>query len=425
MRSDGEGLHAKRVKVLHVITHLGVGGATDNTLMTLAGHRRDRYEVHLAAGILSDSDNYTEWRNRAEDAADVTFRLPDLRREFSPLADLRAIRALSKLIREQQYDVVHTHCSKAGFLGRIAARRASCPVVVHTCHAFAWQVADAGSKSTPRRLLSSAARRVFLQMDRYAATLSDALITVSDLNRKMAVAVGLAPAEKLTTIHSGIDLTASKDAPSRDDLCRSLGLDPSQPVVGTVGRLATQKDPLTFVRAAKLVLDRKPAAQFIMIGNGPLEREVKEAVGSDLGIRMLGHREDVREILTVLHAFVLSSRWEGLGRALTEAVGTGIPVAATAVDGIPELISHGVTGLLSPPGDAEALADNILWLLDHRDEALRMAERARTRVVREWGVDQMVQQIEALYEDLLEARGVSGSASPSSGEASSRRIATS
>jgi glycosyltransferase involved in cell wall biosynthesis len=385
------------VKVLHVITHLGVGGATDNTLMTVAGHSRDRYEVHLAAGVLSPSDNYVEWRERAEEDADAFFSIPTLRRELRPLQDFRAVRDLVKLIQEQEYDVVHTHCSKAGFVGRIAAHRARCPVVVHTCHAFAWQVAESGQESTLRRWVSRMTRRAFLELDRYAARLSDSLITVSDLNKDMAVEVGLAPLEKFTTIHSGIDLTAGTTPRGRDALSRSLGLDPSRPILGTVGRLATQKDPVMFVEAAKLVLERRPDAQFLMIGDGPLEEEVRQAIGDASGIQMLGYRSDVRELLTLF----LSSRWEGLGRALTEAVGTGIPVAATEVDGIPELITHGVTGRLSPPGDAEGLAESILWILDHPDEARRMAEGARSRVLQEWGVDQMVHQIEHLYGSLL------------------------
>jgi glycosyltransferase involved in cell wall biosynthesis len=304
------------------------------------------------------------------------------------------------LIEAEQYDIVHTHCSKAGFLGRIAARRAGCPLVVHTCHAFAWQVADAGSTSPLRGMVSRAASRVFFAMDRYAATLSDALITVSDLNKEMAIDAGLAPAEKFTTIHSGIDLTAGEDGPSREELCEALELEPSRPIFGTVGRLAKQKDPVMFVRAAKRVLDERPEAQFIMIGNGPLEDEVRRAIGGEPCIKMLGHREDVPHLLNLLDGFILSSRWEGLGRALTEAVSKAIPVAATEVDGIPELITHGLTGRLSPPGDHEALAANIVWILDHRDEALRMARKARAKVVAGWGADQMVRQIESLYDRL-------------------------
>ncbi len=396
----GEG---NRVKVLHLITHLGVGGATDNTLMTVAGHRRDRYEVHVAFGVLAPGENYTEWRDRAEEGADATFCVPELRRNLNPLGELRAIRALADLIKAEQYDIVHTHCSKAGFLGRIAARRAGCPIVVHTCHAFAWQVADTQSVSV-RGLVTGAARRAFFEMDRYAATLSDALITVSDLNKDMAIDAGLAPPEKFTTIHSGIILTPPQDAPSREELCRRLDLEPTRPIFGTVGRLAKQKDPLMFVSAAKRVLEERPEAQFLMIGNGPLEEEVRRAIGDEPCIRMLGHREDVPELLTLLDGFVLSSRWEGLGRALTEAVSRGIPVAATAVDGIPELIVDGVTGRLSRPGDPEGLAANIVWILDHREEALSMARQARVKVVAEWGVDQMVRQIESLYERLLQER---------------------
>ena len=255
-----------------------------------------------------------------------------------------------------------------------------------------------------RRWLSSAARRVFLEMDRYAARLSDSLITVSDLNKEMAVRVRLAPLEKFTTIHSGIDLTPAAHAPGREELCKSLDLDPARPILGTVGRLAKQKDPVMFVHAAKRVLEQRSDVQFVMIGNGPLEAEVRDVIGSESSIRLLGHREDVGELLTLLDAFVLSSRWEGLGRALTEAVGKGIPVAATEVDGIPELITHGETGRLSPPGDPEELAKNILWILEHREEALEMASRAQVRVLEEWGADQMVRQIEDLYENLLDVR---------------------
>ena len=402
----------KRVKVLHVITHVGVGGATDNTIMTVAGLPRDRYEVDLAAGVLTPGDNYTEWRGRAEESADAAFFLSDLVRDASPLRDLKATRTLTTLIREGGYDIVHTHCSKAGFLGRIAARRAEAPIIVHTCHAFAWQVAHSRATSLPRRAFSAAAREALLALDRYAASLSDALITVSDINREMAIAAGLSQREKFTTIYSGIDLRNGDGVPGRAELCRRHGLDPDRPVVGTVGRLASQKDPVMFVRAAKLVLRRRPDAQFIMLGDGPLESQVREAIGGEPAIRMLGHRDDVREILTILDAFVLSSRWEGLGRALTEAVGAGVPVAATEVDGIPELVTHNVTGRLSPPGDPDGLAQSIIWILEHRNEALRMAAEGRTRVVREWGADQMVSQIDALYQRLLAGRG-SGNGSSS------------
>lgn len=390
----------RRLRILHVITNLQVGGATDNTLTTVEGHCRKRYEVHLAAGVVADRENYTEWRDRAEECADRLFIIPDMGRQVRIDRDLRALRTLTGLISEHRYDIVHTHCSKAGLLGRLAARRAGGSIVAHTYHAFGWQAAEEYGKG---RWVSKLAHSAYIGIERYAASLSDALITVSDLNREMALDLRLAPSEKFATVRSGIhlDLPSGSD---REEVARSLGLEASRPIVGTVGRLAVQKDPLMFVKAAKRVLERRPEVQFTMVGDGPLEREVRAAIGDDSRIRMLGYRDDVSDILGTLDVFVLSSRWEGLGRALTEAVGAGVPVAATAVDGIPELITHGVTGRLSPPGRATPLAENILWMLDHHEEAKRMAARAAERVHEEWGAAKMVADIEGLYETLLRDR---------------------
>lgn len=393
----------RRVKVLHAITNLQVGGATDNTLMTVAGHCRERYEVHLAAGVVADHENYTEWRDRAEECADRLFLIPEMGRALRFTRDLRALRVLTALMSEHRYDIVHTHCSKAGLLGRLSARRAGGSVVVHTYHAFGFQAAGEQADGSRRSWGPGLARALYLGVERYAASLSDALITVSDLNREMALDLELGPPEKIATVRSGIQLDRPTES-DRDSLTRRLGLEADRPIVGTVGRLAVQKDPLTFVEAARRVLELRPEVQFILVGDGPLEEETRAAIGDESRIRMLGYRDDVSDILGILDVFVLSSRWEGLGRALTEAVAAGVPVAATAVDGIPELITHGVTGRLSPPGQAAALADNIVWILSHPEEARRMATPAAQKVHEKWGAAEMVETIEDLYEALLRDR---------------------
>jgi glycosyltransferase involved in cell wall biosynthesis len=142
-----------------------------------------------------------------------------------------------------------------------------------------------------------------------------------------------------------------------------------------------------------------------MVGDGPLAAQVREAIAEDDRIKLFGYRDNVPELLSVLDVFALSSLWEGLGRALTEAMIMRVPVAATNVDGVPELVSHYLTGLLSPPGDPARLAENIIWLLDHPGEAQRMAKNAHARVVPAFGSDRMVRQIEALYERLLVKKG--------------------
>lgn len=389
----------EKIKVCHLITHLGFGGAQDNTLLTVKGHSRKRYQVHLAAG-----QDYTDWIDRGQAYADDFFVFPDLCRSVRPQADMRALNQITDFFRKGQYDIVHTHSAKAGTLGRIAARRAKVPIVIHTFHSFGWQVARTFQAPLWQTLKSGTKKWFYILVERYAASIADALITVSELNRQEAIKIKLAPPEKFTTIYSGIDLDQFKVDVERVEKLSSLGLDPGRPLIGTIGRLSTQKAPLDFVAAAKAVLRRNPDVQFIMVGDGPLASQVHQAIGDDHRIKVLGYRDDVPELLSVLDLFVLSSHWEGLGRALTEAMIVGVPVAATAVDGVPELVTHQETGLLSPAGEPAQLAENIVWLLDHPDAAQRMRDRAKKRVVPAFGAERMVEQIENLYERLLVER---------------------
>ncbi|MEZ4662556.1 MAG: glycosyltransferase family 4 protein [Caldilineaceae bacterium] len=385
-----------KIKVLHLITHLGIGGAQDNTLLTVQGHARDKYEVHLAAG-----EDYTEWQERGRACADEFFVIPELYRSANPPADIRTINYLTDFMRQHEYQIVHTHSAKAGTLGRLAARRANVPLVIHTFHSFGWQVACNANVSPWRRYAGELKKQVYMFIERYAASVSDALITVSELNRQEALDIRLAPAEKFTTIYSGIDLNRFNVQVDRRQQCLDMGLDPARPVVGTIGRLSVQKAPLDFVAAAKLVLARKPELQFIMIGDGPLADQVHAAIGDEERIKVFGYRSDIPNIMGILDLFVLTSHWEGLGRALTEAMLSGVPVVATNVDGVPELVTHGETGLLSPPGDPARFAQQILWQLNHPAEATAMSQAARARVAPTFGSDKMVRQIEQLYDRLL------------------------
>ena len=386
----------EKIKVLHLITHMGFGGSQDNTLLTVEGHSRERYEVHLAFG-----QDYTDWEARARACADAFFIIPDLCRSVQPKADMRALNHLTEFIRKQNYHIVHTHCAKAGTLGRIAARRAKVPIIVHTFHSFGWQVACTVCIRPWQFYTSFIKKWFYILVERYAASLSDALITVSELNKQEAIDIKLAPSEKFTNIYSGIDFNRFKVNVERIKKCYLLGLSPSRPIIGTIGRLSIQKAPLDFVAAAKIVLKQKPDVQFIMIGDGPLASEVRQAIDDERRIKVFGYRDDVPEILSILDLFVLSSLWEGLGRALTEAMIVGVPVAATAVNGVPELVTHQQTGLLSPPGEPARLAENITWLLNYPDEAYRMKQNAINRVVPTFSAERMIEQIEALYERLL------------------------
>jgi glycosyltransferase involved in cell wall biosynthesis len=390
----------RKIKVLQLITHLGFGGASDNTLLTVERLSRANYEVHLAAG-----QDYMDWVDRGQACADAFFLFPDLRRDPHPKADIRVLRQLSAFIREHNYDIVHTHNAKAGVLGRIAARRARTPIILHTMHLLSWQDMDAGGEKLWHAASAAAKRQLYLQLERYAASISDAVAVVCESNRQEAINAGLAPPEKIHTIYSGIDLGRLEVQIERAQKCADLGLAADRPIVGMIGRLSAQKAPLDFVKAARLVLQQRPDTQFILVGDGPLAEQVYQEIGDEPRIKVLGYRDDVPELYRILDVFALSSLWEGLGRALTEAMLSGVPVAATAVNGIPELVKHQETGLLSPPQQPTQLAENILWLLAHPQEARRISQRARDRVAPTFGAQQMIAQIEALYERLLATNG--------------------
>jgi glycosyltransferase involved in cell wall biosynthesis len=394
-----------RIKVLHLITHLGFGGGTDNTLATVEGLRRDRYEVHLGSG-----DEHEDKIDAGRSVADALFLFPRLRRAPRPIGDLLLLRQLTRFLGEQGYDVVHTHNAKAGVIGRLAARRAGVPVILHTMHLLSWQDSGGRPASLRQRLGNRMMSRLYLSLERFAARRTDMVVTVCDQNRKEVVEAKIAPPERVVTVYSGIDYSRLDVASDRTAVCRALGVDPDQPIVAMIGRLSPQKAPLDFVAAARFVLAQRPDVQFLMIGDGPLAGEVAGAIADEPRIAALGQRDDVPEILSVLDVFVLSSLWEGLGRALTEAMVLGVPVAVTAVNGMPELVTDRETGMLSPPSDPTALADNIVWLLDHPDEARRLGRQGRVRVLPQFSAGQMVERLDALYETLLAARSAGDTA---------------
>jgi len=396
----------ERLKVLHLITHLGVGGALDNTLLTVERLSRERYQVDLAAGHLPGNEGYQTWEERSRQCADNLHFIPSLQRQVHPVRDLQAVQQLTRFIRQQDYQIVHTHCAKAGVLGRIAARRAGVPIVVHTCHAFGSQVARNHSGASLRGLARAGKGRLFTALEQYAGRLSDRIITVCDQNKQQAIEQKLGTPEQVTTIYSGIDLDRFDVRANRTEICDLFDLDPTRPLIALIGRLAEQKAPLDFVAAAKRVLQQRCDAQFLIAGDGPLADQVLAAIRDEPRIKCIGFYPHVPELMSVLDVLAVSSLWEGLGRSVTEAMIMGVPVAATAVDGVPELVHHQQTGLLSPPRDPDSLAANILRLISQPEESQRMARRAKSRVVPRFGADRMLEQIDSLYWTLLQEKGL-------------------
>jgi len=380
----------RKIKVLHLITELVVGGAQDNTFLTVGRLRRDRYEVDIAGAPGG------EWESRAAESADHVFLIDSMKRGIHSLDNTKALVEIAALLRRQRYDVVHTHSTNAGILGRLAAAAVRTPVIVHTVHGFPFN--DLTFAPSIRALL--------IALEQLSARFCDRLIMVSELNKLEALQKRIAPAWKMLTIHSGIDMARFEEPVNLEAKRRELGLMAGWPVVGTVGRLSECNAPEVFVRAACEVLAHRPEVHFVIVGDGPLRARVEALSAGFPQVKLLGYRSDVPEILRTFDMFAFPILWGGLGRALTEAMIAGKAVVASEVNGVPEIVHHGQTGLLVPPNDPEAIATSVLYLLDNPAVASKLGENARREVIPEFGADLMVRRIEALYEELLLEKGV-------------------
>jgi glycosyltransferase involved in cell wall biosynthesis len=305
----------------------------------------------------------------------------------APISDLRALVSLRAAIRSFQPQVVHTHSSKAGILGRFAAHLVGVPAV-HTVHGFGFTPLQAA----PMRFLYRTAERTM-------ARFTDHFVTVSETDRLRGIELGIFPPEKVTLIRAGVDLGRFRAAKDGDTVRERLGVPVGPPMVTQVGNFKPQKAPLDFVRVSAAVYETHPDAWFVMVGDGPL-RGPAESLARELGVadRMVfsGWWDDVPGLLAATTVSVLTSRHEGLPCSIVESLAAGVPVVATAVDGTVEVVRSGINGLLAPAGDVSGLAQSIGRLLSDPGLRTRMAAAAREGL-EAFDRDLMVRQQEDLY----------------------------
>ncbi|MDQ3898798.1 MAG: glycosyltransferase family 4 protein, partial [Actinomycetota bacterium] len=321
----------------------------------------------------------------------VTTRTP--RRAARPGRDLRAVAELVRLFRRERPDIVHTHSSKAGFVGRLAARIAGVPVVVHTVHGWSFHA------GMPR-----VARGVAVALERVAARWTWPLVVVAEADAEIGMAAGIGETSQYALVRSGVDVDRlRRPEGGRAGARLALGIPEGAPLVGTVTRLCRQKDPETLLRAARLLAELRPDARLVVVGDGPMRAEVERRV-DELSLRehvlLLGRRSDVDRLLPGFDAFVLSSRWEGLPRVVVEAMAAGVPVVSTDVGGIAEAVENQVSGLLVPAGDAVALGNALVRVLGEPGLGARLRAAAWARVD-EFDARRMVDGLEDLYSGLL------------------------
>lgn len=379
-------------RVLHVITRLSVGGSSEATVATIEGLQRERYDCGLAVGLSgSDPAVVDAARRRGCRLIDV----PSLAREAAVGRDLFALAALIGIIRRERPIIVHTHTSKAGFLGRLAARLAQVPAVIHQPHGHVFY-----------GYFGRARTSVYLALERVAARWSDRIITLTDRGAEEHLARRIGRREQFVTVPSGVPTAALRAAaPTRVAAREQLGIAASDFVIAGLGRFVPIKGFDTLVAALPSVVAALPAARLLLIGDGP-ERPALEARATALGVagrvHMTGNVDGVARWLMAADVLAAPSRNEGMGRALVEAMALGIPVVGSAVGGIPDVIADGESGRLVEPDAPAALAGALIALGRDPGLARKLGEAGQHRAER-FSTTASEARMRAVYESVLKA----------------------
>jgi glycosyltransferase involved in cell wall biosynthesis len=381
------------MRVAHVITRLIVGGAQENTIATVLGlRRRGGWEVDLISGPSRGPEGSLE-SVLGGDVGALTL-LPELVRPVHPWKDWLAWRRLTKLFRDWRPDIVHTHSGKAGVLGRLAAARASVPVIVHTIHGPSFGAFQSGP-----------ANRLFHFAEGCAARVTTHFVVVAQAMRDQYLAAGIGRSEQYTRILSGFDLDPFLRARNDLQLRAELGLEPQDIVVGKIARLSTLKGHDDLFAIAPEIVASCPRIKFLLVGDGQWRGRF-ESLAKQSGLQRhfvfagLVPPQAVPGLVGVMDMVVHLSAREGLARALPQALAAAKPVIAYDCDGASEVCLENETGYLLPRGDLPALREGLLRLA--RDAGLRdrLGCRGREFVRQRFGVELMVGEIEKLYRQL-------------------------
>jgi glycosyltransferase involved in cell wall biosynthesis len=386
------------MKIVHVITRLILGGAQENTLLTVDGlHHTFGDDVTLITGPAEGPEGDLFERAKAR-GLKVELR-PELVRAIRPTTDLRAYQALRRSIRRLKPDVVHTHSSKAGIVGRAAAWEERVPAVVHTIHGLPF-----GPSESPMK------NRLYIALERWAAHRCHAIVGVCDSMGEQALAAGVGRPEQYLTVYSGMDVEAFLNpARTREEVRRELGLLPDEVAFGTVARLFERKGHDDILLAAPEVLRMNPKVRFVFIGDGILRDRLKldaEKLGIGHAIHFTGlvAPDRIPELLNALDAVVHPSLREGLARVLPQSLLVGRPVISYDVDGAKEVVLP-ETGILLPPRSIDGLKAAILRLASDPDLRQSMGREGRARFADRFRHETMTAQLRSLYERLLARSG--------------------
>jgi glycosyltransferase involved in cell wall biosynthesis len=351
----------------------------------------DRSKFSFTVACLSEGSK--EFAEELSQYSNVqTFNLDMNRYQIDPLSDVKVLIQLARHIRSGNYDLIHAHASKPGYLARMAAIGTGIPVL-YSPHGFSFHQG-----------VNRFTANLFAFLEYLAVPFTRLIIAISNGEVELAKKFRIGSDSLFVVIHTGIDPRPFRISVNRAQIKKELGIQDSLPVVGAIGRLNQQKSPLDFIHMAAMVHRGHPEVHFMWIGTGPLEDDVKtltQELGLDSVMHFLGQRNDVPALLKTMNCLVLSSHWEGFPLIVLEALASDTPVVATDISGTREAIKHGWNGWLAPAGDYETMAEYVLDILENPERASLFREAGRKRIDEEFTTQSMVSAIESVYLTVL------------------------
>lgn len=390
-----------KIKVVHIITKLELGGAQKNTLYTVEHLNKEKFEVYLMSGCGGILDNEA---TKLKEKNIKVFFLKNLVREISPIKDILALFEIYNYLKIISPDIVHTHSSKAGILGRWSAffvnffNRKKIKII-HTFHGFAFS-----------KFHNIFIRNLFIILEYVTAKVSDVLIFVSKDNMETSKRLRIGNSKKYLLIRSGIKISefynVSENKELRSTKRRQLGILEEEKVITTIGPFKPQKNLKDFIKMAKIIVESLSSykLRFLIVGDGE-QREQLFSLAKELKvldkILFLSWQRDIRGIMAVSDIFVLTSLWEGLPRSAVEALVSGVPVVAYAVDGLNDIVNSGENGFIVPPKDIVELSKKVILLLTDDKIFSKIKKSTCSSIDRSFDIDYMVYQQEELYNNLI------------------------
>ncbi len=383
------------MRIMHISTRLILGGSQENTVLSCEGQANKGHDVSLVYGPIYGPEGSHLARADAHGGIE-TIETPHLVRQLAPYKDWKCYCDLRKLIRVWKPDIVHTHSSKAGILGRLAAWKEQVPGIVHTIHGLAFHPYQSRWRNA-----------IYVQAERVAARHCHSIVCVADAMRDQALAVGIGRAEQYQTIYSGMETDRYLNPlRSRQAMRDELGFQDDDFVLGTIARLAELKGHDDLLDALHPLMQENPHLKLLWVGDGWWRDRLLGRV-RDMGLQDqvittgLVPSEDIPNFIAAMDCLAHPSYREGLPRTVPQALLGGVPVIANDVDGTKEIVLDGETGRLIAPGDLNALHTATKWMMEHKTERKHMGERGRELCRERFAAARMVEQLEHLYARLL------------------------